>query len=370
MIELRSDTFTLPTARMRAAMVDAPLGDDGYGEDPTVQHLEGLAAQRLGKDAACLMPSGTMANLASIMAHAPRGSTVLVGAESDIYLYEAHGAAVLGGVSYEPIPTQPDGTLGLADLAAGFPDDPDDPQFALPALICLENTHNRSGGSVLPLAYQARVSAFAAERNVPLHLDGARIFNAAVALGVPVAEVAQAADSVQFCLSKGLSAPVGSMVVGSGEFIAKVRRIRRMLGGGMRQAGVLAAAGVVALDEMVQRLADDHATAARLAAGLAAIPGVTVQPAPQTNIVLFHVPHLAPPDFVHAAAQAGVALGGFGHGRIRAVTHSGVTAADVDAAVQTIADVLARAGTAHAAAHRGATPATHNYWRDNGEAYR
>jgi threonine aldolase len=342
-IELRSDTFTQPTARMRAAMVRAPLGDDGYGEDPTVLRLERLAAARLGKEAACLMPSGTMANLASIMAHAPRGSTVLVGAESDVYLYEAHGAAVLGGVSYQPIGTRPDGTLDLADLAAGLPADPDDPQFAPPALICLENTHNRSGGRILPPAYQARVAAFAARQGLPLHLDGARIFNAAVGLGVPVAEVARHADSVQFCLSKGLSAPVGSIVVGSGEFVARVRRIRKMLGGGMRQAGVLAAAGIVALEEMVQRLAEDHANARRLAAGLATVPGVVVDPPPQTNMVMFRVPHLAPPAFVAAAARAGVAVGGFGHGRIRAVTHHGVTAADVDAAVDAIAGVLAGA---------------------------
>ena len=341
MIELRSDTFTQPTRRMRAAMMHATVGDDGYGEDPTVHRLEELAARMLGKEAACLLPSGTMANLASIMAHAPRGSTILVGAESDVYLYEAHGAAVLAGVGYQPVHTQPDGTLRLADLTAGLPDDPEDPQFAPPALVCLENTHNRSGGRILPLAYQARVAAFAAGHGLPVHLDGARIFNAAVGLGVPVAEVARHADSVQFCLSKGLSAPVGSMAVGTGPFVARVRRIRKMLGGGMRQAGVLAAAGIVALEEMVDRLAEDHANARRLAAGLRTVPGVLVDPPPQTNMVMFRVPHLAPADFVAAARAAGVALGGFGHGRIRAVTHRGVTTADVDAAVDAISRVSA-----------------------------
>jgi threonine aldolase len=348
-IELRSDTCTLPTGRMREAMAQAPLGDDGYGEDPTVLRLERLAARLLGKEAACLMPSGTMANLASIMAHAPRGSKALVGAESDIYLYEAHGAAVLGGVGYEPIPNRPDGTLGLDDLAAGLPEDPDDAQFAPAALVCLESPHNRSGGVILPLDYQARVARFAASNGLALHLDGARVFNAAVGLGVPVAEVVRHADSVQFCLSKGLSAPVGSMAVGSGEFIAKVRRIRKMLGGGMRQAGVLAAAGIVALEEMVPRLADDHANARRLADGLAGIPGVEVDPAPQTNIVLFRVREVEPAEFVDAAARAGVALGQFGHGRIRAVTHSGVTASDVDAAVEAIAGMLSGGGLAMAA---------------------
>ena len=366
MIELRSDTCTQPTERMRAAMVRAPLGDDGYGEDPTVNRLERLAAWLLGKERACLLPSGTMANLASIMAHAPRGSKVLVGAESDIYLYEAHGAAVLGGIGYEPIPTQPDGTLRPADLAAGFPEDPHDPQFALPALICLENTHNRSGGSILPLAYQAGVAAFAAEHGVRLHLDGARIFNAAVGLGVPVAEVARNADTVQFCLSKGLSAPVGSMVAGTAEFVSRVRRIRKMLGGGMRQAGVLAAAGVVALEEMVPRLADDHRNARRLAAGLAALSGVEVDRAPQTNIVMFRVPGLAPSDFVTAAGAAGVAVGGFGHRRIRAVTHSGITAADVDAAIEAIAKVLARADHAR----HSDTPSGHDHRLAAEEAYR
>jgi threonine aldolase len=191
----------------------------------------------LGKEAACLMPSGTMANLASLMAHAPRGSSVIVGAESDIYLYEAAGAAVCGGVSYLSVPNQPDGTLALTDLAEAIPPDPEDPQFALPALVCLENTQNRCGGRILSDDYQTDVRRWANGHGLAVHLDGARIFNAAVAQGIPVSAVAAHADSVQFCLSKGLSAPIGSIVAGSGEFVARVRRIRKMLGGGMRPGG-------------------------------------------------------------------------------------------------------------------------------------
>ncbi|MFT7837044.1 low-specificity L-threonine aldolase [Saccharothrix sp. BKS2] len=344
MIELRSDTFTLPTSNMLKAMADAPLGDDVYGEDPTVRGLEELAAEVLGKEAACLTPSGTMANLAAIMTHAPRGAKVLVGDESDIYVYEAGGASVLGGAVYEPVRTGADGTLALEDLARGFPDDPDDPQFALPALICLENTHNRAGGKVLPPDYLARVRRFADERGVAVHLDGARVFNAAVASGVPVARIAEHADSVQFCLSKGLGAPIGSIVAGSAEFITGVRRLRKMLGGGMRQAGVIAAAGILAITA-ADRLAEDHANARRLAEGLADVDGVEVDPAAvQTNIVMFRVtdPRFTWRSFVAAAAAEGLAVGELGHGRIRAVTHSGVSTADVDRAVVVVRDVVKR----------------------------
>jgi threonine aldolase len=339
-IELRSDTFTLPTASMWLAMFNAPLGDDVYGEDPTVRRLESLAAQRLGKEEGCLVPSGTMANLVSLLAHAQRGEKVLVGAESDIYLYEAAGASVCGGIAYEPIPNLADGSLDLAALAEAFPEDPTDPQLALPSLICLENTHNRCGGAVVGLDVQARVARFARERGVRVHLDGARLFNAAVALGVRPDEVAAAADSVQFCLSKGLRAPIGSVVVGDGPFIASFRRIRKMLGGGMRQAGVVAAAGIVALDEMIDRLSDDHALARRLANGLAGIPEISLAAPVRTNIVLFRVAGADPTSFIEAAARMGVALGSFGHGRIRAVTHADVGPADIDRAVELLSSLL------------------------------
>lgn len=342
MIELRSDTFTLPTRTMLAAITTAPLGNDGYGEDPTTNRLEARAAELTGKDQACFMPSGTMANLASIMAHAPRGAKILVGAESDIYVYEAGGAAVCGGISYEPLPNQADGRILLSDLAAGFPPDPDDPQFALPALICLETSHNRCGGTVLPLDYLAEVGRFARDRGVGLHLDGARLFNAAVALGVPPVQITEHVDSVQFCLSKGLGAPAGSLVAGAADFIGRVRRIRKLLGGGMRQTGVLAAAGLVGL-EHYHRLAADHANARRLAEGLSRIDGVELDPAAvTTNIVMFRVrhPRYTWRSFITAAAREGLAVAESGHGRLRAVTHSGVSADDVDAAVAIVARLL------------------------------
>jgi threonine aldolase len=342
MIELRSDTFTLPPERMLDAIRSAELGDDVYGEDPTVAKLERLAADRMGKEAACLMPSGTMANLTALLVHAPRGSKVIVGAESDIYLYEAAGASVCGGINYEAIANQPDGTLALADLAAALPEDPDDPQFALAALVCLENPQNRCGGVILPLEYQAAVAEFARAHGLPVHLDGARVFNAAAGLGVSAAEVAQHADSVQFCLSKGLRAPIGSMLAGPADFVLAARRIRKMLGGGMRQAGLVAAAGIVALDEMTDRLADDHALARKLADGLAGIPAIEVV-RPQTNIVLFRVAdeRFTPASFVAAARRRGVAVGEFGHGRLRAVTHADVGASDIDRAVEIVGNVLA-----------------------------
>ncbi len=345
MIELRSDTFTLPTEEMLEAIPLAALGDDVYGEDPTVKRLERLAAEMLGKEAAIFMPSGTMANLASLMAHCPRGSKVLVGNETDIYIYEAGGAAVCGGIMYEPIPTQADGRLLIEDLEKAFPDDPSDPQFSLPALITIENPHNRMGGKVLPLSYLAEVQAFAESKGLPVHMDGARIFNAAIALEVPVSEVAQYADSIQFCLSKGLSAPVGSMVVGTAEFVEKVYRLRKMLGGGMRQSGLLAAAGIISLEKMVDRLADDHANARRLAAGLAQIEGIEVDMDVQTNIVFFRVAAagFTWQRFVEECQQAGLNIAELGHGRIRAVTHSGVTEADIDAAIQIVKGVLAKA---------------------------
>ena len=346
MIEMRSDTFTLPTDQMVSAMTRAVVGDDVYGEDPTVNQLEELAAASVGKPAACLMPSGTMANLAALLVHVPRGGKALVGDESDIHLYEAGGASVCGGIVYGPVPTRPDGTLALDDLAAAFPPDPDDPQFALPGLICVEDTHNRMGGRVLGQRYLADLDRFAAGRGVPVHMDGARIFNAAVATGMAAESIAAHADSVQFCLSKGLSAPVGSILAGEAGFIRRARRIRKMLGGGMRQAGVFAAAGVVALTFMIDRLAEDHEHAAQLAKGLADVDGIEVDPSKvATNIVLFRVcaEGLDENRFLQGTADRGLALAEFGHGRIRAVTHRGVSSTDVSDAVSIVADVVHKA---------------------------
>jgi threonine aldolase len=343
MIELRSDTFTKPTEAMMKAISVAELGDDVYGEDMTVNHLEELAAELLGKEAGCLMPSGTMANLTSIMAYCPRGSKVLVGDESDIYIYEAGGASVCGGIVYEPIPTHEDGRLLIKDLEKSFSMDQSDPQFALPALICLENSHNRCGGIVLPLDYLKQVSNFAHKNKVAMHMDGARIFNASTYLGVKPSEIAKYADSVQFCLSKGLSAPIGSMVVGSKSFINKIRRIRKMLGGGMRQAGIIAAAGIVSLTEMVDRLQEDHDNALLLAKGLSNIPGIQVDiSAVQTNIVIFEVidKRFTWQEFINCAQKLGLSIGGLGYGRIRAVTHYGVTKNDIEKALSIIRMIM------------------------------
>ncbi len=343
MIELRSDTFTLPTPAMLAAITEAALGDDVYGEDPTVCSLEKLASHKLGKQAACLMPSGTMANLTSIMAHCPRGTKVLVGNESDIYIYEAGGASICGGVIYEPVPTQPDGTLRIEDLEQALAEDNDDPQFALPSLICLENTHNRCGGTVLSLSYLEQVQHFAQTHLLPVHIDGARIFHAALALGKSAAEIASYATSVQFCLSKGLSAPIGSMVVGDASFIDRVRRIRKMLGGGMRQAGIIAAAGIIALEQMVDRLVEDHIHARRFAEGLLQHPEIQINlETVQTNIVIFRVASTAfdRQKFISLAHEHGLNLSSSGHERIRAVFHYGITTRDVDTALEIIDAVL------------------------------
>ena len=346
-IELRSDTFTMPTPAMVQSIVDAELGDDVYGEDPTVSQLEKLAAEVVEKEAACLMPSGTMANLSSIMAQVPRGAKILVGNESDIYVYEAGGVSVCGGIVYHPVPNQSDGRILLSDLEAALPDDPEDPQFPIPRLICLENTHNRCGGAVLPLAYLREVREFADQQQLPVHLDGARVFNAAVGLDVPVAEIAQYADSVQFCLSKGLSAPVGSVVVGTVEFVRAVRRIRKMLGGGMRQAGIIAAPGILAI-ESFGRLVADHHNAARLAEGLRGVPGIELDPVTvRTNIVIFRVTDVrfTWQTFAAAVGELGLAIADVGHGRLRAVTHSGVSSEQVEQAIAIVAQVLERGGT-------------------------
>ncbi|TYS71051.1 aminotransferase class I/II-fold pyridoxal phosphate-dependent enzyme [Sutcliffiella horikoshii] len=343
MIELRSDTFTLPTREMLEAIIQTPLGDDIYQEDLTVREIEGLVANVFGKEAAILMPSGTMANLASIMAHCPRGSKVLVGNESDIYIYEAGGASVCGGIIYDPIPTQSDGRLLIEDLMRAFPEDQDDPQFALPSLICIENTHNRMGGRVLPLSYLNEVQVFARRRGIPVHMDGARIFNAAIAIGKNVSEIAQYTDSLQFCLSKGLSAPVGSMVVGNKEFIKKVYRIRKMLGGGMRQAGIIAAPALIALKQVESRLNKDHIHAKQLAKGLSLIAGIECDESTvDTNIVYFRVvdKRYDWKTFIERAKENGVNIAELGHGRIRAVTHSGITSKDINSTLEIFKGIM------------------------------
>jgi threonine aldolase len=343
-IDLRSDTVTLPSPAMRAAINEAPLGDDVYGEDPTVNRLEELAAEIVGKEAALLVSSGTMGNLAALLSHCRRGESVLLGDESHIYVYEAGGASVLGGLPYRPLPTLRDGTLEGAALEAALATEEGNPHFALPGVVCLENTHNRCGGVVLRPEYMAHVHALAAARGLPVHLDGARVFNAAVSLGVDVRELTRHVDSVQFCLSKGLAAPVGSVLAGPRPFIERARRVRKMLGGGMRQAGIIAAAGIVALTEMVGRLADDHANARMLAEGLAALPGVQLDLARvQSNIVIFAMPSAeAARGLIAGMAERGVLLSSMGGPLVRAVTHYGITADDIQHALTAAGEVVTR----------------------------
>jgi threonine aldolase len=342
-IDLRSDTVTLPSPAMREAMAHAEVGDDVYGEDPTVNRLEAQAAQRMGKEAAVLVPSGTMGNLSALLAHCQRGQRVVLGSESHIFHYELGGASALGGLVYHMLPNLPDGTLEPGTLEEALASDHYDIHLAPVGVVCLENTHNRCGGAVLTPDYMAAVHARTQQHGVPLHLDGARIFNAAVALNSDVRELTRHVDSVQFCLSKGLSAPVGSLVAGSAAFIQRVRRMRKMLGGGMRQAGVIAAAGLVALNEMVERLEEDHLNARLLAEGLAAIPGIVLEPeAVQTDIVIFGLSDTgrAPGDFLAALKEQGVLMGEMG-GNVRAVTHYGISSEDVQAALQAVQRVLA-----------------------------
>ena len=328
-IDLRSDTVTQPTPEMREAMARARVGDDVFGEDPTVNELEALAASMLGKEAGLLVTSGTQGNLVSLMAHCNRGDEVIMGHDSHTYNYEQLGAAVLGGIGPRVVPNQPDGTMRLADIEAAIM--PDNVHFGISRVVSLENTHNRCGGAYLTPEYTDAVADLAHAHGLKLHIDGARIFNAAVAQGVDVKALTRGADSVTFCLSKGLSAPVGSVVVGSASFIKRARRVRKVLGGGMRQAGVIAAAGIVALTQMVDRLAEDHAHARRLAQGLAALPGIEPEPV-HTNILYFRVRHpfYTAQTLQEALQKQGVGVLALGADRIRAVTHYGITAADIE----------------------------------------
>ncbi len=335
-IDLRSDTITLPTEEMRQAMYQAELGDDVFGEDPTVNRLEELAAQIMGKEAALFTPSGTMTNLIAVLTHTRPGDEILLGSESHMLWYEVGGASALGGVVMRTVPSEEDGRM-----------DPDIVEHAIrtknvhfpqTALLCLENTNNRCGGTVLTLEYTATIAQLAHQNGLRVHMDGARIFNAAVALGVPASDLTGPVDSVCFCVSKGLSAPVGSLICGSREFVEKARKWRKMLGGGMRQAGVIAAAGIVAIQKMVNRLAEDHATARRFADGLAGIPGISIHPEKvQTNIVNFESPPaMTGPEFIQQTTAQGVRVINRGGRMVRAVTHRMVSAADIDEALERI----------------------------------
>ncbi len=346
MIDLRSDTVTRPTPAMREAMARAEVGDDVYGEDPTVNRLQEMAAARMGKEAALFVPSGTMGNLAAILAHCQRGDEVMLGDKSHTFLYEAGGISALGGIHSRQIPNQPDGSLRLQDLEAGLRGP--DAHFPPSRLICLENTHNRCGGTYQTPEYTRQVAEFAHAHGLAVHLDGARLFNAAIAQGVDVQEFTRHVDSVTFCLSKGLAAPVGSVLCGTREFIRRAHRVRKMLGGGMRQAGVLAAAGIVALETMVERLAEDHVRARRLAEGLAFLPGLILDYGlPATNMVFLSltadVP-LSAREIAERIRAHGVLVGVIGPRQFRLVTHYEIDDAGVDQAIAAFRAVLSSPG--------------------------
>ncbi len=330
-IDLRSDTITLPTEEMRRAMYEAELGDDVHREDPTVNRLEELAAEVMGKEAALLTTSGTMSNLLGVLANTRPGDEIIVGSEAHMLWYEVGGASTLGGVVIRTVPNDEDGKLDATDVEKAIR--LENIHFPKSALLCLENTHNRCGGAVLTCEYTEEISGLAHQHGLQVHLDGARIFNAAVALGVPARELVAPVDTVNFCLSKGLSAPVGSLFCGTREMVERARKWRKMLGGGMRQAGVIAAAGIVAIEKMVDRLAEDHANARRLVEGLAQIPGfsVSLEKVP-TNIVNFEFPPEVS-DFVIKIGERGVKFLSRSGRSVRAVTNRMVGAEDIEEAL-------------------------------------
>jgi len=340
-IDLRSDTVTLPTQAMRQAIYDADLGDDVFSEDQTTNRLEKMAAERMGKEAALMVASGTMGNLVCILTHCKRGEEVILGNRSHSFLYEAGGISALGGIHPHTLVNQPDGTMRLEDIEAAIRGD--NVHFPRTRLICLENTHNHCNGAPLTIKYTEEVAAMAKKHSLQVHLDGARIFNAAIALGVDVNELTRHVDSVSFCLSKGLSAPVGSVICGSVKFIAEARRNRKVLGGGMRQCGIIAAAGIAALEQMVERLTEDHANARRLAEGISRIPGLSLDPeSVQTNIIYFDLASekLTTEALIKHLADHGIKMLALGPKRLRAVTHYGISAEDIDVTLKALTVVM------------------------------
>ena len=341
-IDLRSDTVTQPTPEMREAMAEAEVGDDVYRDDPTVNRLEELAAEMLGKESSIFVPSGTMGNLLALLVHCQRGDEVIVGNSSHIYLNEAGGMAALGGIQACPLPNQNDGTLLLDDIRASIRTE--DVHHPITRLICLENTQNICGGVPLTSGYTRQVAEIARQNGLALHIDGARIFNSAVAQNVSVKDLVEPADSVMFCLSKGLASPVGSMLVGSQKFIARARHLRKMLGGGMRQVGVLAAAGIISLEKMVDRLADDHIRARKLADGLRRVKGVVIdEGSPQSNMVYLNLADDVQIDSEQVCEQArpmGILLDAENSRRFRLVTHYWIDDNAVDQTVTAFQEIL------------------------------
>ncbi len=341
-IDLRSDTVTKPTPEMREAMAEAEVGDDVYGDDPTLNRLEELAASMLGKEAAVFVPSGTMGNLTALMVHCQRGDEAIVGDKSHIYLNEAGGISALGGIIPNPIPNQSDGTLALETILAAVRTE--DIHHPITRLICIENTQNVCGGIPLTLEYTQQVGELAHQHNLFLHIDGARIFNAAAALNVEAKDLAAPADSVMFCLSKGLSAPIGSILVGTKKFISRARHIRKMLGGGMRQVGVIAAAGIISLEKMTKRLGEDHQRAKKLANGLRNISGINLdEKPPATNMVYFNLAEHVAFDETAICDQMlkhGIMVDWASPRRFRLVTHYWVDDSGVEKTIRAFRKVL------------------------------
>ena len=340
-IDFRSDTVTLPPQSMLDAIASAHLGDDVFQEDPTINKLESLAAETMGKEAGLLVPSGTMANLTSILSHCDRGSEVILGDQAHTFMYEAGGISAFGGIHSRQISNQPDGTLKLEDIEGAIRQD--NVHFPPTRLICLENTHNRCSGMPLTVEYTKNVAELAGDHGISVHVDGARIFNAATALGVNVRELSEPVDSVSFCLSKGLSAPVGSLVCGSQDFIAQARRNRKALGGGMRQAGIIAASGIVALTTMVDRISDDHRNARTLAKGIAKIDGLSIAlDTVRTNIVYFSLElHDIPGEvLVNRMSKLGIDFFELSPHTYRLVTHADVDENDMETTLEAFKTVM------------------------------
>jgi threonine aldolase len=341
-IDLRSDTVTRPTSDMRRAIAEAEVGDDVFGEDPTVNALQAKVADLLGKEAALLVPSGTMANQLSIKSHTQPGDEVIIEASSHPYNFEGGAGAALSGIQFHCLKGVR-GVLELSQVEEAIR--PPDHHFAVTRLICLENTHNRGGGSIYPIEKMADIYRLAKSRGIPLHLDGARLWNASVATGIKPREYAQLADSVSVCLSKGLGAPIGSLVAGSQSFIDRVHRFRKMFGGGMRQAGIIAAAGIYALDHHLERLAEDHQNAKRLAVGLKELKGVTIDPKfVETNIVIFDIANsgMTAAQVAETMKKEGVLIHPVGRTQIRLVTHLDVSRDNIEKALESFQKVLGR----------------------------
>ncbi|MEL7626060.1 MAG: low-specificity L-threonine aldolase [Anaerolineaceae bacterium] len=341
--DFRSDTVTHPTEAMRTAMAAAEVGDDVYGEDPTVIKLEEKAAKMLGKEAGLLVSSGTMGNLIAVLAVCGRGDEVIMGTYGHTFLHEAGGVSALGGVVIHTIPNQEDGSLALEDIESAMRN-PSDFHEPISCMVIVENTQNACGGKALDAEYMRSVGLKAKELSLHFHVDGARIFNAAVALNVPAANLVEQADSVTFCLSKGLCAPIGSVLCGDRQFIKRARRIRKMLGGGMRQAGIIAAAGIVALDSMIDRLAEDHVRARNLSDGLAQIPGVQLtKGSPNTNMVFFKLDPalgISNQTLIEEIKARGVLINDTSDGEIRLVTHNDINDSAIERCLEALKEVV------------------------------